>query len=157
MAAVLREEGVSPSKREALDFLDDLVESPPFPDVRPALERLKNRYLVAVLSNMDEAPLRKTLSRLGVFFNVVVSAEKVKAYKPSQDGFLALLREAGSPPEEVLHCAFGAKYDLAPAKALGFKTALIHRGTLGRLPLEPDFRFNTLSEMADLFLKQHRP
>ncbi|MBI2061426.1 MAG: HAD-IA family hydrolase [Nitrospirae bacterium] len=155
-AKVMRGLRLKPSSRDANDFVVSLKTWEPFPDVRPALERLKNRYLIALVTNMDDDLVKLTQKRLGVFFNVVVTAEQVQCYKPNPKHFKKLLEATTTPPEEMIHCAFGTKYDLFPAHRLGFKTALIERGPVPRTSVVPDYRFANLTEMADLFLAQFR-
>ncbi|MBI2890147.1 MAG: HAD hydrolase-like protein [Nitrospirae bacterium] len=154
---LLREKGMAVTPRESLALVKGLRDWRPFEDVRPSLEKLRERYLLAVVSNMDRDLLERTLGSIGVFFNAVVAAQDVRAYKPSDRPFLRLLEVAAARPEEVLHCAFGVKYDLGVAHRLGLRTALIQRGPVGRVRPAPDFVFRNLRELADLLPRQHRP
>ena len=49
------------------------------------------------------------------------------AYKPSTTPFEHALREIGLRPDQILHVAFGFKYDIAPAQQLGLRTAWVNR------------------------------
>ena len=49
------------------------------------------------------------------------------AYKPSQRVFEHALERIGDPPDDVLHVAFGFKYDIGPAARAGMRTAWVNR------------------------------
>ncbi len=57
----------------------------------------------------------------------MVVAEDVRAYKPDTRNFTQALQACGARPEEILHVAFGFKYDIAPAQEVGMQTAWINR------------------------------
>lgn len=132
----------------------------PFPDTREALRRLKQRYRLFVLSNVDERSFAATASRLGVTFDGVFTAEAIGSYKPNRRNFeylLARLRERGIGREQLLHCAQSLFHDVVPARELGIATCWIDRGAgrgdTGATPppgrrAEPDFRFASLEELA---------
>ena len=62
-------------------------------------------------------------------FSCLVTAEDARAYKPDPQAARARHRAArGSRPSAILHAAFGWKYDLAPARALGMRTCFVNRG-----------------------------
>ena len=50
----------------------------------------------------------------------MITAEDVGAYKPALTGFEQLLERVGEDPGDILHVAFGFKYDIGPAKQLGY-------------------------------------
>jgi 2-haloalkanoic acid dehalogenase type II len=103
----------------------------PFEDTVPALERLGARYRLCIVSNVDRDLLAGTLEHLGRGrFAALVTAEDARAYKPDPAPLRLALERLGLTAREVLHCAFGWKYDLAPARALGIRTALVRRGGL---------------------------
>ena len=57
----------------------------------PALKRLKSRYKLAVLSNIDDDLFALTAPKLGVELDCVVTAQQVQSYKPSLRNFETLL------------------------------------------------------------------
>lgn len=100
----------------------------PFPDTRPALLQAREQGLkLVILSNTDDDIIAHSLRHLEVPFEDVVTAEQCGAYKPSLGNFERLLERVGVPPEQVLHVAFGYKYDIGPAQQLGMRTAWINR------------------------------
>ena len=100
----------------------------PFPDTAPALRRARAAGLrLVIVSNTDRDILEHTLRQLEVPFDDFVTAEDVGAYKPSQRVFEHALERIGEPPGDVLHVAFGFKYDIGPAARAGMRTAWVNR------------------------------
>ena len=142
----------------------------PFPDTVPALQRARAAGLkLAILSNTDRAIVHHTLRQLeGVEFDHVIVAEDVRSYKPSPDNFQALADQLSERREEVLHVAFGFKYDIAPAQAAGYRAAWVNRhreavpeSPAGQdlavtAPLTPDYEWTDLYGLAELAESQLR-
>jgi 2-haloacid dehalogenase len=100
----------------------------PFHDTRPALQRTREAGMrLAILSNTDRDIIAHSLRHLEIPFEIVVTAEDCGAYKPSLHNFERLLDALGEPPENVLHVAFGFKYDIGPANRLGMRSAWVNR------------------------------
>jgi 2-haloalkanoic acid dehalogenase type II len=100
----------------------------PFPDTRPALEQARAAGLrLAILSNTDRDIIAHSLRHLDVPFDAVVTAEDCGSYKPSPANFQRLLDAIAVAPEQALHVAFGFKYDIGPAAALGMRSAWVNR------------------------------
>ncbi len=54
-------------------------------------------------------------------------------------------------PERILHVAFGFKYDIGPARRMGFRTAWVNRKRERRPgPDEPDFEWDSLWPLAEV-------
>jgi 2-haloacid dehalogenase len=100
----------------------------PFPDTVPALRAAKDAGLrLWILSNTDRAIMEHSLRHLEVDFDGVTVAEDCRAYKPTTAPFEHALREIDVPREQILHVAFGFKYDIGPAQRLGLRTAWVNR------------------------------
>jgi 2-haloacid dehalogenase len=100
----------------------------PFPDTRPALEQARQGGLrLVIVSNTDRDIIEHTLRHLEMPFDDVVTAQDCRAYKPSPSVFGQALARIGLPAEQILHVAFGFKYDIGPAARLGFRTAWVNR------------------------------
>ena len=124
----------------------------PFPDTRPALLQAKAQGLrLVIISNTDRYIIEHTLRHLAVPFDDVITAQDCGAYKPARTVFEQALARIGEPPEKVLHVAFGFKYDVAPAQAIGCRTAWVNRFTEARPgPTRPDFEWRDLWGLAAL-------
>ncbi len=100
----------------------------PFPDTRPALSRAREAGLrLAIISNTDRDIIEHSLRHLEVPFDHVFTAEDAGAYKPSESTFRQAHESFGVDPAEIVHVAFGFKYDIGPAQRLGCMTAWVNR------------------------------
>jgi len=98
----------------------------PFPDTNPALERLATEYVLGILSNVDDDLLAGTLKHFTVPFDLVVTAERVRSYKPGTEHFEEARRTIGAD-RGWLHVAASLYHDIEPASRLGINTAWINR------------------------------
>ena len=124
----------------------------PFPDTRPALTRTREAGVrLVILSNTDRDIIEHTLRQLEVPFDEVITAEHVGSYKPSDANFDYALRHLGEPPGEILHVAFGFKYDIGPAGRAGMRTAWVNRYAEPPPGAEPyDHEWRDLWGLAEL-------
>lgn len=122
-----------------------------FPDTRPALLQAKAAGLrLIIISNTDRDIMAHTLRQLDIPFDDVIVAEDVGAYKPADLVFERALERIGTPPERILHVAFGFKYDIGPAKRFGMHTAWINRHVEAAPgPEAPDFVWRDLWGLAE--------
>ena len=135
---------------ERAQFLPGSVAAwPPFPDANAALERLAAAgYTLGILSNVDDVLLAGTLRHLTVPFDILVTAEHVRSYKPARGHFDAARRLVGD--RRWLHAAQSYFHDVVPARALGIPVAWINRrGEAPAGDARPDWEFRTLTELAD--------
>jgi len=121
----------------------------PFPDSTAALRRLAKRRRLGIVSNIDRDLLADSVGRLQAPFSCLVTAEDARAYKPNPRPLELAIERLGLVPSQILHAAFGWKYDLAPARALGMRTCFVNRG---QLPVdEPrDLEVPSLAALAEL-------
>lgn len=125
----------------------------PFPDTIPSLLRAKEAGLrLVILSNTDRHIMEHTLRHLApVSFDGVIVAEDVRSYKPDPRNFTKALAECQARPEEILHVAFGFKYDIGPAQAAGMGTAWVNRhGESAPGEAVPDHEWRDLWGLAEL-------
>jgi 2-haloacid dehalogenase len=103
---------------------------PLFPDTRSVLQRLKRRYLLGVISNIDDDLFELTRPQLGVDLDLLVTAEQARACKPELAPFHLALERMGLPRREWLHVAQSVSHDIVPARKLGVPCVRItRRGT----------------------------
>lgn len=98
----------------------------PWPDVVPALTRLRQRYILATLSNGNVALLVNMAKRAGLPWDAVLGAEVARHYKPQPQAYLVTADLLGLRPEQCMMVA-AHNGDLAAAAALGFRTAFVPR------------------------------
>lgn len=108
-------------------FLPDSIASwLPFPDTNPALRLLgETKAVLGILSNVDDDLLAGTLRRLDADFDLLVTAQQVRSYKPAHAHFERARALVASRP--WLHVAQSYFHDVEPAVALGIPVAWINR------------------------------
>lgn len=118
----------------------------PFPDTNPALEKLSSEYTLGILSNVDNDLLAGTLKHLTVPFDLIVTAERVRSYKPGTEHFEEARRIIGAD-RGWLHVAASLYHDIEPASRLGINAMWVNRknSSEGR-----PFRGKILREVRDL-------
>ncbi len=122
-----REEGVEVPRDQAEAFASSMGSWPPHADSPEGLARLREKFRLAILSNVDRATLLASVRLLGVPFDLLVTAEDVRSYKPARAHFDRALAELRLRPDQVLHVSYTAEHDLLPAQTLGIPTAWVRR------------------------------
>jgi 2-haloacid dehalogenase len=158
------ERGIAPPSDALERFGTSVGDWPPFPDSIDALERLRARYRLGILTNCDDDLFAASQRRLGIPFDPVVTAQQVGAYKPDIRGFHLLLERVGVPPDGVLHVAQSLFHDHVPARSLGLATVWVDRragraGTGATPPAEadPDLVVPDLRTLATIALDTPLP
>jgi 2-haloacid dehalogenase len=145
-----QEFGVELTADESQELGRALPQWKPFPEVAEVLQRLKKKYRLAVLSNIDDDLLAATLPVLGVEFDLSVTAEQVRTYKPIKNHWQEALRRFGVTEDRVFHVAASYLHDIMPAKQLGIDCAWINRKNEKAIGVfEPDVTFPDLKPLPD--------
>jgi 2-haloalkanoic acid dehalogenase type II len=139
-----------PLPREDAGFLaDSLPTWQPFSDTNPALKRLAAAGCrLGILSNIDDDLLAATRKHFRVDFEVVITAQQLRSYKPAPAHFTKAREHIGDA--RWLHAAESNFHDIVPANALGIHTAWINRRR--QQPLlggRPTFTLDDLTHLAD--------
>ena len=118
---------------------------PPWPDVKPALARLRQRFVAVTLSNANIAMLVDISRYAGLTWDCVLSAELARHFKPEREAYLCAAALLDLKPSEILMVA--AHFDdLEGAHAAGLRTAYVHRpeehSTGYKMPPRPPFAFD---------------
>ncbi len=123
----------------------------PWPGVRAMLTTLARSHRLGVVTNCSERLGRIAAARVGVPFEVVVTAERAGYYKPDPRPYQLALQELGLGAERVLFVA-GSAFDLFGTAAVGLDTYWHNRVGL-QAPAdapEPLCESRTLSELAEI-------
>jgi 2-haloacid dehalogenase len=159
LASVVRQFGAelvfSPSAEEVRSLPDSLATWQPWADTVAALRRLKTRYRLAIISNVDDDLFTATRPQLGVEFDEVITAQQTQAYKPSLKLFELALKRIQIPAHRVLHVGQSIYHDVIPAQALGLATVWVNRpssrpgvGAVKSAEAKPDLIVRSLEELA---------
>ncbi len=110
-------------------LMDALGTWGPHPDVVEPLQRLAEKYPLAIYTNHCDALVMRNVEKLGVDFHRVFTAEQGQAYKPRYAAFAYLLDQLDAEPLDLLHVSAHLWYDWLPGQQLGIKNqAYIDRG-----------------------------
>ena len=142
--------GVNGSPKLIERYFDAFPRLAPFPDVAPTLDRLAERYRLAVVSNIDDDLLAATPLKRG--FDLVCTAERARGYKPDGTLFRHLIANAGCPRDDILHSGQSQFTDMVGGKPLGLTIAWINRRGIALHPSvpEPDFVFRDVAALLGL-------
>ncbi|MCJ7495404.1 MAG: haloacid dehalogenase type II [Deltaproteobacteria bacterium] len=146
--------GVEASRDEVKEFMGAWQELSPFPEVVPALERLKARYKLVALSNGEASYLSHLVkNQIRWDFDEVISVEVAGAFKPHPGVYR---RAAGILGLEMGECLMVSanSFDVMGARSCGFRGAYVDRY---RLPYEdtlyqPDIVVQDFTELAETLL-----
>ena len=100
----------------------------PWPDVAPALTRLRTRFILGPLSNGNVSLLIDLARFAGLPWDMVFGAEVFGHYKPDAETYLGACRLLSLEPHQVMLCA-AHNDDLAAAQGYGLRTAFVPRPT----------------------------
>ncbi len=155
---VFGEFGVAVDAAERARFARAPHHWPAFPDSHSGLVALQRHVTVGALSNIDDASLASSCRKLDFRFDLVVTAERVGAYKPDLPHFhaaIAALGARGIARERILHVGQSRRADIAPANRLGLACVWVDRPgrTLGlsgegAAQAKPDLTVASLAELV---------
>lgn len=161
-AYIADEYGIAPEAREQDAFGQSVGDWPAYEDSTAALARLKEKFILGAFTNMDDASFAKSHARLNDCFDIIVTAERAQAYKPSLRHFVLGLTDLAArqiPPHRVLHVAQSLRADVRPANLLGQDVVWInrtgrglgHTGFGAELAV-PMATFNSMEAFVEAFL-----
>ncbi|BAU58228.1 haloacid dehalogenase type II [Halorhodospira halochloris] len=148
----LRVYSVSLSAAERERLLEAYQRLPAFLDAEPGMEDLQQAgYRAFAFSNASRETVSKLLgdNSLRQYFEDVVSAESVAAFKPSPQVYAAFLSRVSTPAEQTWLIS-GNQFDIIGARSVGWQAIWVRR-----LPnvvydpwgLEPNATVSTLTEL----------
>jgi 2-haloacid dehalogenase len=150
VAYVMDRCGIAYTQDEMRRLVAQIEMLKPFPDVVPALKRLRGAgYKLAILSNGDRDMLAAAGPHIGFGFDHVISVEEAGYFKPHWKTYAKAEELIG---EDRARCLFVANhaFDCIGAKAYGMRTAFIDRRKrpFGETPHRPDIIVGDFTELA---------
>ena len=149
--------GFTPSDAEVRSLPESVATWQPFPDTVESLRKLRSRYQLAVLSNIDDDLFAATASKLEVAFSNVITAQQAGCYKPCMDMFKLAEKRIGVSREQWLHVGQSIYHDVIPAHSLGIATVWVNRrsprpgaGAAKAAVAKPDLEVPDLQTLAKL-------
>src|SRR3990172_9106109 len=103
LQALAARRGVDIPEATAAALIDAWTPLPVFPDVVPALDRLRSRARLAVVSNGDPDQIEAALSHAGLRsdFDPVLGAAGARSFKPARAVYLRAVERLGVRPADV--------------------------------------------------------
>jgi 2-haloacid dehalogenase/putative hydrolase of the HAD superfamily len=158
-AEVLRRTAIEVAKRLnwALEpsrsgFLPDSVQRwKPFKETNVQLAKLAKKYKLGLLSNVDDKLLGQTRRHIPTDFDLVVTAQQVRSYKPDPAHFTECARRMGGKRGWV-HVAASHYHDVAPCIKARVPVIWVNRNkeTLDSSQRKPTAEVPNLREAAKL-------
>jgi 2-haloacid dehalogenase len=152
--------GFRPTPAELRSLHESVPAWPRFPDTVAALQKLKQHYQLAVISNIDDDLFAETRKHLGVEFAGVITAQQARSYKPSLNNFRLALQALGVEPSQLLHAGQSVYHDVIPAQSLGISAVWVNRRSarpgLGAVRVatgKPDLEVPDVATLAALAVK----
>jgi 2-haloacid dehalogenase len=145
---------------EKIELLQNLRELPAFPDVAPALERLRDAgFQLAVLTNSRCQAAEEALRQAGLrdYFARVLSAEMAQCYKPAAEVYRRAARELNVEPASLLLVA-AHSWDTTGAIRAGCEAAFVQRPeqVLDSLAPRPRLIVRDLEHLAGRIIELER-
>jgi 2-haloacid dehalogenase len=150
--------GISFSTEDIMKLMEAWKELSPFPEVVPALERLKTRYKMVALSNGEPHFLdHLAKNRVQWNFDKIISVEVIGAFKPHP----GVYRRAAAILElEVGECMMVSSnsFDVVGARSCGFRGAFVDRYGLPYedTPFLPDVTVYDFTGLAGALMEQRK-
>lgn len=151
VAFVMDRAGIAHTPEDVRSLVAAIERLRPFPEVPAALDRLRTRHKLVVLSNGDPDMLETARQYHGIAFDRIISVAAANAFKPHHATYEKAAELAGVQRDEVLFVANHA-FDCIGAKATGMRTAFIdrRRRPFGATPHQPDLIVPSMTELAEL-------
>jgi 2-haloacid dehalogenase len=121
-----------------------------FDDAGPALAVLRERgWRLAFLTNCDEDLFATTRARLPVPFDLWVTAEEVRSYKPDLAHFRKFAEKTGATGKDWIHVANSWVHDMMPAARMGLRSVWVDRDLTGHPAKLADRRITSMRRLPE--------
>lgn len=123
----------------------------PYKEANTQLERFRRKYKVGLISNVDDKLLGLTRRHFKADFDLVVTAQQVRSYKPDPAHFKECERRMGTRKGWV-HVSSSLYYDVDPCVKLKVPVVWVNRRKEAQDPAlkKPTAEVKTLLEAAKL-------
>ena len=145
-----RRAGLALDETDETAFVRAWPEMTVFEDAVPALTALAgDGWRLAILTNCDDDLFASTAPKLPVPFDVVVTAQRVRSYKPDLAHFRNFAETTGATPENWIHVANSWVHDILPAARMGLRSVWVDRDLTGHPAKVADRRVTSMRRLAD--------
>src|SRR6201997_1675728 len=133
-------------------FLPDSVQRwPPFKETNSVLQKIGKKYSIGLISNIDDKLLGQTRRHIPLDFDLVVTAQQVRSYKPDPAHFTECERRIGGK-KGWIHVAASYYHDGEPCLKRKIPVVWVNRDkeTLESNQKKPDAETKDLREAMKL-------
>ena len=150
---VLRRAGIAHTAEEVHALVASIERLKPFPEIPAALDRLRTKFKIAVLSNGDPDMLEAAKAHHGLHYDATISVAEANAFKPHVATYTKAAEILGLRMDEILFVA-NHEFDCVGAKAAGMRAAFIDRRQrpFAEWPYQPDVIVRDMTALADLLV-----
>jgi 2-haloalkanoic acid dehalogenase type II len=151
--ATLRRAGIEHTPAEVEALVESIVRLKPFPEIPAALDKLRSKYQIAVLSNGDPDMLEAAKAYHGLAYDFTISVAEANAFKPHVATYTKAAEILGLRMDEILFVA-NHEFDCVGAKAAGMRAAFIDRRQrpFAEWPYQPDVIVPNMTALADMLI-----
>ena len=134
-------------KKDVKIMLDTLGKRKAYPEAKEALEKLAEKYTIAIGSTTDTAPLMSDIENNRLKVKKVFTSESLCVYKPRSEFCERILAELNLQAEEALFVGDSITDDIEGPQRVGMRTCWINRKGATAGEIQPDFEINDLKEL----------
>lgn len=140
----------------AIDSVDASKFLKPDRELRKTLDYMKEKWKLAMLTNLSRKSTLNILKALGLnsnLFEPLISASEMAKGKPDPEPFIRISQALDLNPSSIMMVGDSVSSDLAPAKKLGMKTALVSEKKIST-PLA-DLEVGSITELREKLEKMN--
>jgi len=130
---------------------DSVIRWKPYREANAALDRIAKKYQVGLVVNIDDKLLVASRRHIRSDFDIVVTAQQVRSYKPETAHFTETARRIGGK-KGWMHVGESYYYDVAPSLKAKLPTVWVNRHKAkitDPKAKKPDLEVKNLRELAD--------
>ena len=137
-------------KKDVQIMLDTLGKRKAFPEVREVLEKLSQKYIVAIGSTTDTAPLLRDIENNHLNVSKIFTSESLRVYKPRRAFYEKILAELNVDADEALFVGDSLIDDVKGPQNAGIRACWVNRkgGKTGET--QPNFEIKDLRELLNI-------
>lgn len=148
-------------RREQAGMGEAYEDSDLYPDVRPALGKLREMGLWVGIAGNQTAKAGRILRSMDLPADLIATSDDWGVAKPGQAFFQRVIEVAPGSPESIVYVGDHRDNDVLPAKAAGLRVAHIRRGPWGHLWADhphvvdrADWRITSLTDLPALLASE---
>jgi 2-haloacid dehalogenase len=150
LALAAERTGIAVTPEQAGAFVAAWPDIEVFADAAEALGTLVSLgWKLAILTNCDNDLFAATSARLPVPFDLVVTAEQVRSYKPELGHFRKFAELTGATPANWIHVANSWVHDILPAARMGLRSVWVDRDHTGHPAKFAERRVTTMRRLPE--------